>query len=851
MPRKAFLGLVFLLFWALAPLSLGQEVSPVKVEVRGAAGPTIRLVPRTFVSLRVVLENTSKQDIKGILRAYRGSGAGRATPALSLFYEAEVELPRQGRRSEVLYYYVQDKEPASQLCVSFEPEEGPAPEPVFPKATGVDQLQLLLLSRDGIAEVLQKQLEDLLVSTQTHLLPTDALIADPDGLPDHSAGYGPYGAVVYAEGTVPPEALPPLLEWVSAGGDLWVVSSAGRQPLPDELLEVIPVHVQPTTRSRLLTDLELVQPIWPNMPRGQDPVVTDDVKLKTNAVVMAGTTNAPLIVRGRYGAGWVTYFTFPLDAGPLRGWQGTRPLLRDLLRPPPEDRELGGGSEAPPAPPLEEALLNLTEALESLEPPSTWVVAPLLIFYVALVGPLNFFLLRRAKKLSFSQITASAVAVLFGFAFYGIGVAYKGSESLVTQIGIVDLSAEAGRSSRLDVMTGYFSTGRGQTEAEGPQGALVGPLAALKLSNREARLRRVGDTVQLERVSLDTWALRRFRSLRSADVGHLELDLSLTDERITGTVSNKTQYTLRDPILVFAHNAIELNQIGPDEDRTLDRVPPVVARGREPVPALVKSLLKDARGRYRGYYGMETAGIVNAGPSKVATPSRRLYAAWRRRLERVPRLPGHIPALFLASAAVDPGGVLVAEGGRNALQRVLVVHEVQVAVAPKGRFAFQGLPPEVALYSSQGDASWLPTSGETGTIPILEGSMKDNFPTRVYWRWRLPAAQDLMLRMTSMKFRLQLDTDTTKLDPKEVQLEFFDFTVGKYRKLGDIDKLPRVSGITTWPEPRGPSETASRAALHPTTGEVWIRLNNASGTDLGVLDVRLDIGMEVVTEDGK
>ncbi len=850
MPRRAFLGLIFLLLWALAPLGLAQEVSPVKLEVRGAAGPTIRMVPRTFASLRVVLENTSNSDVRGVLRAYRGSGAGRSTPALSLFYEAEVELPRQGRRSEVLYYYVQDREPASQLCVSFEPEEGPAPDPVFPKAAVVDQLQVLLLARDGIAEVVQKQLEDLLVPTQTHLLPVDALIADPDGLPDHSAGYSPYGAVVYAEGTVPPESLPPLLEWVSAGGDLWVVSSAGRQPMPELLLEAIPVHLKATTRSRVLTDLELIQPIWPDMPRGKDPVVTDDVTLKTDAVILAGDKAGPLIVRGRYGAGWVTYFTFPLDSGPLRGWQGTRPLLRDLLRPPAEDRDLGS-SEAPPAPPMEEALLNLTEALESLEPPSTWVVAPLLIFYVALVGPLNFFFLRRAKKLSFSQVSASLVAILFGFAFYGIGVAYKGSESLVTQIGIVDVSAQGGRPSRLDVMTGYFSTGRGQTEAKGPAGALVGPLAALKLSNREARLRRVGDTVQLERVSLDTWALRRFRSLRSEDIGHFQFSLSLTEERITGQISNKTQFTLQNPLLIFAHNAIELSEIGAGEDRTLDRVPPVVARGREPVPALVKALLKDARGRYRGYYGMETAGIVNAGPSKIATPARRLYASWRRRLERVPHLPGHIPALFVASAAVDPGGVIVAEGGRNALQRVLVIHEVQVAVTPKGRFAFQGLPPEVALFNSQGDATWLPTSGETGTVPILQGSMKEKFPTRVYWRWRLPASPALLLTMTSMKFRLQVDTDTEKLDPKEVQLEFFDFSSGRWHDFGRIDKLQRISGTTTWPEPRTQDEAISRNALHPATGELWVRLSNASGTDLAVLDVRLDIGVAVSSEDGK
>ncbi|MBL4849628.1 MAG: hypothetical protein JKY65_29205 [Planctomycetes bacterium] len=840
MPRRALVGFAILLTCLLAPLTWAQEAPAVKLEVRGMGGTTIRMVPRTFVSLRVFIENTSVKNVRGVLRAYRNSGAGRDTPALSLFYEAEIEVPRQGRRSDVLYYYVQDREPNNQLCVSFEPSEGEAPPPVFPKTVRAWDLQVLLLSRDGLAEVLQKQIEDLVIPSQSHLLSVDALIADPAGLPDHPAGYSPYGAVIYQEGELAAEQMGPLLEWVSGGGDLWVVSSAGRQPLPDALVEVVPVHLL-GAQKRHLRDLELTQPTWSPMPNGQAVVLADRVRVKEGAYVVAGPKDAPLIVRGRYGAGWVTYFTFPLDSRPLKGWPGTRPLLRDLIRLPAEDRELSPG-EPPPAPPLEELLLNLSEALENLEPPSTWIVAPLLIFYVALVGPLNFFFLRRTNKLAFSQITATAVAIAFGVAFYAIGVAYKGSESLVTQIGMVDLSGQPNRSSRVDVMTGYFSTGRGQTEATGPKGALVGPLAALKLSNREARLRRDGDTVTLERVSLDTWALRRFRSLRFEDVGHLEVNLSLKEERITGTIRNETKLTLKDPLLLFAHNAIELSVLEPGAVRTVDRVPPVVARGREPVPRVVKSLLKAARNRYHGYFGMETAGIVGSGPSKIATPTRRLYASWRRRLERVPHVPGHIPALFVAYSEASPEGLVVKGGSRVALKRTLIVREVQVALAPNGRFSFQGLPPEVALKRSQGDATWLPSSGETGTVPILQASGKEKFPTRVSWRWRLPASGSVPLSLTSLKFRIQLDTDTTKLDPKEIQLQYFSFKAGNtgWRDMGRIDKLPRKNEITSWPEPRTKSEADARTALHSTSGEIWIRLNNGSLTDLAVLDIRLD-----------
>lgn len=835
------LALALVAALALTGVALGAD-SPIKLEVEGFAGEgqVIPAVPRTFAFLHVVLENTSDADLKGVLRAYRASSSASSTPALSIFYEAEVELPRHARRAQDLYYYVQDREPDGQVCVSFEPSEGEPPEPVFSLTKKATDAQVLILSRTGLSEQLEKLLDGLPLPSEARLLPTKATIANGGALPDHPAGYGPYSAVIFAEGELPPERAQALTEWVAGGGDLWIVASGGRSPLPAELQPLLPAEVLGTAQ-RQLSALAETQPLADPIPRGDQLVIIDRLHPHAGSFVVAGPKDEPLIVKGRYGAGWVTYFAYSLDAGPLRGWQGHRFLLRDQLRLPPEDLETLD-HEPPVAPPLEEVQLNLTEALESLEPPSTWIVAPLLILYVALVGPLNFLLLRRARKLSLSQLSAGAIAIGFGVAFYALGVAYKGSEALITQVSVVDLAATPRGLSRVDGMTGYFSIGRGQTEAEGPAGALVGPLAGFKLSNREARLRREGGRVKLERVSLDTWALRRFRTVGVEDLGHLDAQLSLKEERVTGTLSNQTQFTLLDPVLIFPQHTVELNEIAPGDTVSIDHVPPVVARDRVRIPPLVKSMVKAARG-YRPYYGMETAGIVASGPNRLSSPERRLFAALRRRLDRVPQLPGRVPALLLARAEVRKGGVDLAEGGRTALATTLVIREVEVDASASGPLRFSALPAQVAGVRGSRESSWVATGGHTGTLPILFGSSDAKLPNDVYWRWRLPAAPDAPLSLKSLKLSLQVDQDTTGLDKGEVKLEFYDFTKGtqgEWTSVGPIDKLSRTEGITTWPDSGTPGEAMSLRALHGPSGEVWFRLRNGSSYDLAFREISLD-----------
>ena len=70
--------------------------------------------------------------------------------------------------------------------------------------------------------------------------------------------------------------------------------------------------------------------------------------------------------------------------------------------------------------PLEELLRNLSEAIESLTPPSVFLIAPLILGYVILVGPVGYVVLSRRKLLRWGLAVGSAVSCAFALGFLAL-----------------------------------------------------------------------------------------------------------------------------------------------------------------------------------------------------------------------------------------------------------------------------------------------------------------------------------------------------------------------------------------------------------------------------------------------
>jgi hypothetical protein len=755
---------VALALLATAGLAVAQapttETSPVKVSVGGIAGPLVRARPRSFVAVRVLLENGSAKDVEGLIRVYRSAGPSDPTAQQSLFFEKRVSLPRAGRRAETVYYYCQENEPEGQLCVAFQPDEGVAPEAVFPRLELVDGTLVTLVVSSLEAEEALQLFRGARVPGPRKLWKGDAARADVSALPDHFAGYDAFDAVFVTDldpADLPPDRARALIEWVEAGGDL-IVAFSPRGGVPPDLIPLLPIGREGggmKTVERTLQPLRALAhgPLaWP----ADDKVLCDDVRAGPGAEVLAGRDHEPLILRGRRGAGWVTYLAFPCDAAPLRRW-GDRPMFVGSLLRLPRD-ELGEKLEVGlVAPPLEELQLNLSEALASLTPPSAIVIAPLLLLYVALVSPLNYAVLSRRRRLGLSQPIAAVVVLVFGAIFYMLGRVYKGSEDLVTQVAVIEVPATPRAKARVDVMTGYYSTGQALVSADAPRGALVGPIAE-EASGREGRVVAGADAQRLEELTVATWSLRRFRSLRAEDQGSIELDLSLEESIVRGKIVNHTPHKLETAALLLPTGYIELPEVvKPGE--TIELRGNGVQRydaGRVERMGLLQALLRsDATSGYKVQYGRDAASVsaMRGGDSYGGSTARRVLAILQNRLRRIPASHTRLPALLVARSIGDAGGVVVEGTGAPNLARRVMLTEGQVRLPTEGRITLSNLEARVVHLPSN-EQDWTPVDGGTGAPALLHGGMD---PNEVQFVWTVPSTEEAPLRLDMLRVRWQLD----------------------------------------------------------------------------------------------
>ncbi len=841
--RAGLIACVLLAAADPAPAQAPAE-SAIKVSAGGIAGPIVRGRPRSFVAVRVLVENDSAAEAEGAIRVYRSAAAGSSVAEQSLFFERRVSLPRGGRRAETVYYYCQENEPPRRLCVAFQPDEGPAPPPVFP--------ELQLNRTDAMVLVVSSQeAEDALAVFRTALIAgprrvwrAEALRADVSALPEHMAGYDPFDAVVVSDldaADLTPERARALLDWVEAGGDL-VVAFSGRRALPPDLRAVLPVERPGGPDRAVERSLVALRALggagmeWPSDER----VLCDEVVASPGAEVLAGPPDAPLVLRGRRGAGWVTYLTFPFDAAPVRRWQAKPLMSGALLRLP--RAELLGKSDAPMvAPPLEELQLNLSEALATLTPPSALVIAPLLLLYVALVSPINYSLLSRRRRLHLSQPAAAVIVVVFGGAFYGIGRVYKGSEDMTTQVAILDLATTSGRS-RVDVMTGYYSTSQALVSAVGPPGAMVGPIAE-EPTGREGRIVDDAAGARLESLTVATWSLRRFRSLRAPDLGVVALDLRLEDTILRGSVSNRTRLELEAPTLLVGGGVVELGEtLRPGETfelkgRSLKRVEAIERPERLD---LIQLLVADASAGYPAVYGRDLGvGSMHGGDPYGGSPARRILGTLQHRLRRVPASADRLPLLFVARAKGDAGGVLLEGTGPATLARQVVLVEGQAVLPTPGRVALDGLQPRIFSVPRRED-DWVPVDGPTGAPPLLGGGF--NEPAVVTFTWRVPSTEQAPLRADLVRLRWSIPGILPNI---KSYIDAYDFKRRAWVELTtQTDALRDGEGMKYWaiPGEQVPKDSGMRPddLIDPSSGTVLFRFRNEGG-ELRIGHVSLDV----------
>jgi hypothetical protein len=219
-------------------------------------------------------------------------------------------------------------------------------------------------------------------------------------------------------------------------------------------------------------------------------------------------------------------------------------------------------------------MLSAVSQLPVLALPPIGGVLLILGAYILLVGPVNYLVLRRLDRREWAWITIPLLIAGFTVGAYGIGAAMRGSDVIVNEIAIVRGGQDTERGSAL-VYAGVFSPSEGSYQIVVPGGALVsapingefmggGRVAATAMDILQ------GDPARVRDLAIGYGGQRSMRIETTAPLPRLESALRLSGETLTGTLTNRSDRTLRGAVLVLGANVQSLGDLGPGATAKVD-----------------------------------------------------------------------------------------------------------------------------------------------------------------------------------------------------------------------------------------------------------------------------------------
>lgn len=356
-----------------------------------------------------------------------------------------------------------------------------------------------------------------------------------------------------------------LTLWVNQGG----VLALGGGLDADGVLAGLPGELQPVDvqREAILETLPAFADVGGEEVRVSGPFLAARAEPRDAATVRVEQDGLPLVVEERFGRGSVLWLALDPAQPPFDAWAGTDEFWSGLLAPyaayprtlPPDVSPRRFGEDQ-----IAWALNNLP----SLELPSLGLLVPLLAVYIVVVGPLNYFLLRRRRRLELAWITIPALTVAFSAGAYGFGLSARGTDAILHQISVVE-PVPATDLAVARTYVGVFSPARRSYRTHFSNDVLIETLTTDQFGARRdvgagALTVQQGAPTVVEGLAVDQWTLRALAGDTVVRDGYgFDAALVAEEERIVGTVRNRSSTTIRDAAVVVGGEIDRLGDLAP------------------------------------------------------------------------------------------------------------------------------------------------------------------------------------------------------------------------------------------------------------------------------------------------
>lgn len=449
-------------FLIAMPASSALAAGEPRMQVDPALGRMAR--GGVWTPIVVELENPGPAMEGFVIVQFGEGGASKGTA------REPVELPTGAKKRVTVY--ARPRTGPQRLEVTLEDARGrvrAGPEALDIDAVGDDTVFVGVVSMGGRGDPGLRSLMD----RETLVLPLDV-----EQLPDAWSAYDVFDALVLRDpdaARLGPARIEALKSWVASGGVL-AVSGGEKWRAMDEpaFTELLPVRIKGV---RTVAGSDLPYP-WALHAGNLVMTVGSPLRGETRVSSVDGD---PIISEGRYGLGRVVYLA--ADPGDLAGvspdekavlWASILQLPPHVVEDPNNPGNYGYANNTP-----EQLIQQELSRIPPLKPPSVVLVTLLIGLYVLVVGPGDYFLLKRLGKLHWTWVTYPAAIVAFSGLIYLYAKVTRSSDMMLRTIALVDSPAEPpGAPGPVRVFGGVYSprAGRYTVDVKEPN-ALAGGFA--------------------------------------------------------------------------------------------------------------------------------------------------------------------------------------------------------------------------------------------------------------------------------------------------------------------------------------------------------------------------------------
>lgn len=289
-------------------------------------------------------------------------------------------------------------------------------------------------------------------------------------------------------------------------------------------------------------------------------------------VVLASAGSLPLVVERGVGSGRVFFSALDLAAPPFDGWPGTQQFWYEIAG------KYGGYNNNMPQDSSvrqmrSSSFYGAVSNIPSLALPSIQGLSILLVLYILLVGPVNYFILRRARRLHLAWVTIPAITLAFTGGAFGLGYLMRGNDLILNKVAVVEIPSSG--PALVSSYVGLFSPRQQSYSVEVQGSGLVSPgdttgYYGMDTGGQEMTFVQ-GRPSLVKGITVNQWAMQRFTVEDTwPELGRLTGRVEIQGDVLRGTVKNDTGISLKDVVVVVNRRYQMVGNLAPGEEKTVD-----------------------------------------------------------------------------------------------------------------------------------------------------------------------------------------------------------------------------------------------------------------------------------------